>query len=164
MTEERKQEGNCRVCGEEYNRETVNCIDCETSYHKECWDFVGKCSVYACDSKEYTGSKNEIKCDIEILEDEDFHYKKFNDSKTYPNHGRIFGALAVGLFVAASYLTLKPEPKPEIAKKYIPREETVGPVMIVPSALEELMIRDFNNKNKRVENNKRKITIKRLEW
>lgn len=42
--------GLCMVCGDELAGEdaSVRCDVCETLHHEECWDYVGKCTTYAC--------------------------------------------------------------------------------------------------------------------
>ncbi len=42
----------CPVCGDELDRrkvEPVSCVACDTPHHRECWDFMGQCSVFACE-------------------------------------------------------------------------------------------------------------------
>lgn len=49
----RSGEGNCEVCGEDLDpkvRDLVKCAECQTPYHLDCWEFLGKCSIYACES------------------------------------------------------------------------------------------------------------------
>jgi hypothetical protein len=38
----------CRVCGEEIREGLVFCRRCKTPHHRECWQYVGRCSVFAC--------------------------------------------------------------------------------------------------------------------
>jgi hypothetical protein len=45
--------GNCEVCGEglqELGSPLVACHECETQYHEDCWAFLGKCAIFACES------------------------------------------------------------------------------------------------------------------
>lgn len=52
------EENLCQVCGDELNQakiaNVVYCTRCNTPHHKDCWDFIGKCSTYACGSEKYT--------------------------------------------------------------------------------------------------------------
>jgi len=44
----------CEVCREALGATTaVRCARCETPHHQDCWEFVGRCSVYACGSAAY---------------------------------------------------------------------------------------------------------------
>lgn len=38
----------CAVCGELLVGQIVMCKRCETPHHKDCWKYLGKCSVYGC--------------------------------------------------------------------------------------------------------------------
>ena len=40
-------EGVCQVCGTEMT-EAVLCARCRTPHHKECWEYMGRCSTFAC--------------------------------------------------------------------------------------------------------------------
>ena len=41
----------CKVCGEPIEQPGVVCAVCKTPHHRDCWDFVGACSIYGCSSK-----------------------------------------------------------------------------------------------------------------
>lgn len=41
---------NCLVCGDAVSDQRVECRQCRTAHHKECWDYIGKCSVFGCGS------------------------------------------------------------------------------------------------------------------
>jgi hypothetical protein len=43
----------CRVCGEEIHEGLVFCRRCKTPHHRECWQYVGRCSVFACGETEF---------------------------------------------------------------------------------------------------------------
>lgn len=38
----------CRICGEIVLARAVSCELCETVHHQECWEFNGRCALYAC--------------------------------------------------------------------------------------------------------------------
>ena len=38
----------CKVCGEEILEDLVFCRRCKTPHHRECWQYTGACSVFAC--------------------------------------------------------------------------------------------------------------------
>jgi len=40
--------GECPVCGTAMNHEAVRCESCRTPHHPECWQYMGRCSTYAC--------------------------------------------------------------------------------------------------------------------
>ena len=40
--------GLCPVCGSLMKASLVRCATCRTPHHRECWDYVGSCSTYAC--------------------------------------------------------------------------------------------------------------------
>jgi hypothetical protein len=42
----------CKVCGEVIDGGlVVLCASCRTPHHRECWEYVGACSIYGCGSK-----------------------------------------------------------------------------------------------------------------
>ena len=41
----------CKVCGEPILQPAVLCAICKTPHHRDCWEFVGACSIYGCSSK-----------------------------------------------------------------------------------------------------------------
>ncbi len=46
-------ESQCQVCGEPLAKDLVYCGGCRTPHHRECWDYFGGCSTYACGHKQY---------------------------------------------------------------------------------------------------------------
>lgn len=42
----------CKVCGESIVFPGVLCVVCKTPHHRDCWEFVGSCSIYGCNSKQ----------------------------------------------------------------------------------------------------------------
>lgn len=44
----------CQVCGEvRDDSPTVECERCQTPHHRDCWDYVGRCSTFACGGSGY---------------------------------------------------------------------------------------------------------------
>jgi hypothetical protein len=42
----------CKVCGETIDDgPVILCASCRTPHHRECWEYVGFCSIYGCGSK-----------------------------------------------------------------------------------------------------------------
>ena len=42
----------CKVCGEAIvDGPGVFCGTCKTPHHRDCWEFVGACSIYGCNGK-----------------------------------------------------------------------------------------------------------------
>jgi hypothetical protein len=42
----------CKVCGEAITGDpAVFCGTCKTPHHRDCWEFVGACSIYGCNGK-----------------------------------------------------------------------------------------------------------------
>ena len=42
----------CKVCGEEiFGTPKVYCSTCRTPHHRDCWEFIGACSVFGCKGK-----------------------------------------------------------------------------------------------------------------
>ncbi|GAC1470165.1 MAG: hypothetical protein NVSMB9_14980 [Isosphaeraceae bacterium] len=41
----------CKVCGDPIVSPEVYCGICRTPHHRDCWEFVGSCSVYGCNGK-----------------------------------------------------------------------------------------------------------------
>lgn len=50
LAHESADAGLCMVCGDELDEGevSVRCDVCETPHHEECWEYVGKCTTYAC--------------------------------------------------------------------------------------------------------------------
>ena len=46
-------ESQCQVCGESLSTDLVYCSACKTPSHRECWEYFGGCSTYACGNKKY---------------------------------------------------------------------------------------------------------------
>jgi len=46
-------ESQCQVCGEPLAEDVVYCGACRTPHHRECWEYFGGCSTYACGHKQY---------------------------------------------------------------------------------------------------------------
>lgn len=42
----------CKVCGEPIAAPVVLCASCRTPHHRDCWEFVGSCSIYGCSGKQ----------------------------------------------------------------------------------------------------------------
>lgn len=55
-----KKNGACPVCGQDClcEEETVTCERCSIVHHAECWDYIGGCSIYGCDSRFWNSNKN----------------------------------------------------------------------------------------------------------
>jgi hypothetical protein len=47
----RIEDAKCGVCGEKTVQGIVLCARCKTPHHKECWEYMGGCSIYACGGK-----------------------------------------------------------------------------------------------------------------
>jgi hypothetical protein len=43
----------CRVCGEVIREGLVFCRRCKTPHHRDCWLYVGRCSVFACGESQF---------------------------------------------------------------------------------------------------------------
>jgi hypothetical protein len=41
----------CKVCGEPILTPGVVCDTCQTPHHRDCWEFIGSCSIYGCHGK-----------------------------------------------------------------------------------------------------------------
>jgi hypothetical protein len=42
----------CKVCGEPIaNGAVIVCAACNTPHHRDCWEYVGACSIYGCNGK-----------------------------------------------------------------------------------------------------------------
>jgi hypothetical protein len=46
-------ESRCQVCGEPLAADLVWCAACKAPHHRECWEYFGGCSTYACGHKQY---------------------------------------------------------------------------------------------------------------
>ena len=44
----------CKVCGDPIVSDAVQCGTCLTPHHRDCWEFVGSCSIYGCNGKKST--------------------------------------------------------------------------------------------------------------
>jgi hypothetical protein len=47
------EESQCQVCGEPLAKDLVWCAACKTPHHRECWEYFGGCSTYACGHKQH---------------------------------------------------------------------------------------------------------------
>jgi hypothetical protein len=48
----------CQICGSVIRPDVrVNCRRCSTPHHKDCWEFNGQCSTYACGEKRFAATK-----------------------------------------------------------------------------------------------------------
>ena len=48
----------CRICGASLAEGAVlRCAKCNTPHHKDCWEFNGQCSTYACGEKRFATKK-----------------------------------------------------------------------------------------------------------
>lgn len=45
--------GNCQVCGDPVAEDRVSCRNCRTPHHRECWEYLGGCSTFACGTRHY---------------------------------------------------------------------------------------------------------------
>lgn len=43
-----EQAPRCKVCGERVILDRIDCRRCETPHHRDCWEYNGRCAVYAC--------------------------------------------------------------------------------------------------------------------
>jgi hypothetical protein len=43
----------CKICGEEIHENLVFCRRCRTPHHRECWQYNGLCSTFACGETEF---------------------------------------------------------------------------------------------------------------
>jgi hypothetical protein len=53
VREPNEGESQCQVCGEALARDLVYCSACQTPHHRECWEYFGGCSTYACGQKRF---------------------------------------------------------------------------------------------------------------
>jgi hypothetical protein len=42
----------CKVCGEPITAPGVVCASCRTPHHRDCWEFIGACSIFGCNGKQ----------------------------------------------------------------------------------------------------------------
>jgi hypothetical protein len=47
----------CQICGDQITSDKVICRRCRTPHHRDCWEYNGGCSVYACRERRYVVSK-----------------------------------------------------------------------------------------------------------
>ena len=46
-------EGDCQICGTRLESNVVACATCRTRHHRECWEYTGECSTYACRERRF---------------------------------------------------------------------------------------------------------------
>jgi hypothetical protein len=46
-------EARCQVCGERVILDRVECRRCDTPHHRDCWEYNGRCALYACGEVRY---------------------------------------------------------------------------------------------------------------
>lgn len=54
-------ESQCQICGEALAADIVYCSSCKTPHHRECWEYFGSCSTYACGQKQFLVRKKQRK-------------------------------------------------------------------------------------------------------
>lgn len=42
----------CKVCGDPIVSPGVLCTTCRTPHHRDCWEFIGSCSIFGCSGKQ----------------------------------------------------------------------------------------------------------------
>jgi RING finger family protein len=47
--------GECQVCGDRMTSRVVYCARCRTPHHRECREYAGVCSTFACREIRFTG-------------------------------------------------------------------------------------------------------------
>ena len=45
--------GECPVCGSSMVEAVIRCESCRTPHHRECWQYMGRCTTYACRGKRF---------------------------------------------------------------------------------------------------------------
>jgi hypothetical protein len=45
--------GECQVCGSRMEEPVIRCEACRTPHHRECWQYMGRCTTYACKGKRF---------------------------------------------------------------------------------------------------------------
>lgn len=45
--------GECPVCGSAMNEGVIRCEACRTPHHRECWQYMGRCTTYACRGRRF---------------------------------------------------------------------------------------------------------------
>jgi hypothetical protein len=46
----------CQVCGTDLAERVVACASCRTPHHRECWEYAGQCSTFACAEDRYVSN------------------------------------------------------------------------------------------------------------
>ena len=46
-------EAMCEICGESIDSDAVVCRRCKTPHHRDCWEYYGGCSIYACGETQF---------------------------------------------------------------------------------------------------------------
>lgn len=59
----------CPVCCGDLDQNLVYCARCSTPHHGECWQFTGRCAIYACNSEQFTETESADVEDFVIDED-----------------------------------------------------------------------------------------------
>lgn len=50
------RDARCRVCGEGFDGPVVLCRECGAPHHKDCWRYLGRCTVYGCSGRKFRRS------------------------------------------------------------------------------------------------------------
>jgi len=45
--------GECPVCGSSMDEAVIRCEACRTPHHRECWQYMGRCTTYACKGRRF---------------------------------------------------------------------------------------------------------------
>ena len=96
------ESGKCLICGEPAAaRPAVYCADCGSVHHRECFEYAGRCAVYACGGLRYsaTGRGGRDVTVLSIGAPPTLTTRLVLDLTT-PVERSVSGALWVGLFLA----------------------------------------------------------------
>ncbi len=50
----------CEICGEAVVDDVVHCRTCKTPHHRDCWEYFGRCSIYACGEVEFIAEEASV--------------------------------------------------------------------------------------------------------
>ena len=51
------QDTQCRVCGDPLSNQVVFCAKCRSPHHQDCWQYIGRCSVYGCGHQQFVANR-----------------------------------------------------------------------------------------------------------
>lgn len=61
------EHAHCEICGDAITSDVVYCGSCRTPHHKDCWEYFGSCSIFACGETRYEAAPKTVEDGVRFL-------------------------------------------------------------------------------------------------